>query len=50
MKAIAVYVNDELHNKFKLLAAKEGKNFHEILIPMIEEWIKEHEKEGKNNG
>lgn len=41
MKRIAVQVNDELHMKIKITAAKRGKSVKDYIVELVEKDFKE---------
>jgi len=49
MKKIIVEIPDDLHQKFKSVAYKKGKTIKKIILPFIELFVKDAEKNEKKN-
>ncbi|WP_455649081.1 hypothetical protein [Enterocloster citroniae] len=45
---MTVRANDELQNKLKKLAEKQGYTRNALILQILWAWVRENEKEGKN--
>jgi len=44
MKQINARISDELHRAIKMKAAKEGKTMTEVIVALLQEWLKKGEQ------